>query len=342
MAADDASCQPGELPPLSPDAPVSVVVPARDAAGTLPVTLARLLDQDHPGRVEVLVVCPPEDHATRAVLGPYADDPRVRVIDNPAATTPAALNAGIAAARGEVVVRADAHTLPARAHVRRCVETLAATGAGNVGGPQIPVADDGFAAAVGDALTSWAGSGGATYRLGAEPGPADTVYLGAFRREALAAVGGFDEALARNQDYELNWRLRAAGWQVYYDPELGVGYRPRSTPTGLARQYADYGRYKRAMLRRHPGSVRLRQLAAPVLVGVVALSLVAAALWGSWWPLAVPGGYLVAVGVAAMSAAGRLRRAPAVAAALVIMHLAWGVGFLAWPIGRGGGPNAAR
>lgn len=333
VGADNTASNPGALPPLSSTAAASVVVPARDAADTLPICLERLLGQDHPGRVEVLVVCPPEDHATRAVLGPYADDPRVRVVDNPAGTTPAALNAGLAAATGDVVVRVDAHTLPERSHVRRCVETLAATGAANVGGPQIPVADGGFAAAVGDALVSRAGSGGATYRLGAEPGPADTVYLGAFRREALATVGGFDEALVRNQDYELNWRLRAAGWEVYFDPELGVGYRPRSTPTSLARQYADYGRYKRAMLRRHPGSVRLRQLAAPALVVLLALSLVAAAAVGSAWPLVVPGAYLAAVGVAAVGAARRLRRAPAVAVALVIMHVAWGVGFLVLPVG---------
>jgi glycosyltransferase involved in cell wall biosynthesis len=333
---DDAAFadEPGEPAPLTPTATASVIVPARDAAATLPTTLAALVAQDHPGRLEILVACPPDDLATRAVLARYADDPRVRTVDNPAGTTPAALNAGLAVAAGRVIVRVDAHAVPGPAHVRRCVELLAATGAGNVGGGQTPVAEGGFAAAVADALASPAGSGGATYRRGDQPGPADTVYLGAFRREALAAVGGFDEALARNQDYELNWRLRAAGWLVYFHPDLGVGYRPRGSPAALARQYADYGRYKRAMLARHPRSVRLRQLAAPALVLALAASAVAAVALGSWWPLALPGGYAAALAAAAVAADTR-RRAPAVAVALAVMHLAWGTGFLVLPTRRG-------
>lgn len=331
--ADDAA-EPDRLAALAPTVTASVLVPARDAAATLPATLAALAAQDHPGRLEILVACPPGDLATRDVLAAYADDPRVRAVDNPAGTTPAALNAALAAASGDVLVRVDAHAAPGPAHVRRCVELLAATGAGNVGGPQTPVTDGGFAAAVGDALSSPAGSGGAAYRHGDRPGPVDTVYLGAFRREALAAVGGFDESLVRNQDYELNWRLRAAGWQVYFHPDLAVGYRPRGSPADLARQYADYGRYKRTMLARHPRSVRLRQLAAPALVLALAAAVVASVALGAWWPLAVPAAYLVAVAVAAVHAAGQARRAPAVALALTVMHLAWGMGFLTRPTPR--------
>lgn len=332
--ATDAPRPADRLPPLAATVSASVVVPARDAAATLPETLERLLAQDFAGRYEVLVACPADDAATRAVLAPHADDPRVRMVDNRGGSTPAALNAAVAAARGDVIVRVDAHALPARSHVRRCVETLRATDAGNVGGPQVPVADGGFAAAVGEAMRSPAGSGGATYRVGAEPGPADTVYLGAFRREALAAVGGFDERLDRNQDYELNWRLRRAGWVVHFDPELAVGYRPRATPASLFAQYADYGRYKRVMLRRHPASLRPRQLAAPALVVALAASVAAAAALGAWWPLAVPAGYLVGVTAAAARAAATPRRVPAVALALAIMHLAWGIGFVAVPVRR--------
>lgn len=319
-------------PPLPSASLVSALVPARGSQATLPETLQRLLEQDFAGRYEVLVACPPDDAATREVLAPYGDDPRVRVVDNPAGNTPAALNAAIDAAGGQVLVRVDAHAIPPRSHLRRCVETLAATGAGNVGGPQLPVAERGFARAVADAMRSPLGSGGATYRTGTEPGPADTVYLGAFRREALDDVGGFDETLERNQDYELNWRLRQAGWVVYFDPDLAVGYRPRGSPAGLARQYLDYGRWKRHMLRRNPRSTKVRQLAAPVIVLGLAACLVGAVALPAMWPLAGPLAYVVALLAAGVSASHSLARAPAAAAALAIIHLAWGVGFLFAPL----------
>ena len=315
----------------------SVIVPARQAGASLPETLERLLDQDLDAPYEVVVACPPQDHDTRAALGRHADDPRLRVVDNPAGSTPAALNAAIAAARADVLVRVDAHALPGRSHVRRCAETLAATGAGNVGGAQLPVARRGFARAVADAMRSRLGSGGATYRSGTEPGPTDTVYLGCFARAALEDVGGFDETLARNQDYELNWRLREHGWTIWFDPELSVGYRPRATVRGLARQYADYGRWKRFMLRRHPRSLRARQLAAPALVVVLTASLALGAATASPWPLLVPAGYVGALLVGGALASRSVARAPATALALAIMHLAWGVGFLVLPVRRGRG-----
>lgn len=339
----------GEADSTSPPATttLSVLVPARGAAQTLPATLDRLLAEDYPGRFEVLVACPPQDTATRAVLAPYADDPRVRCVDNPTGGTSAALNAALAAAEGQIIVRVDAHALPPAGHLRRCAQALAATGAGNVGGPQVPVADGGFARAVADAMRSPFGSGGATYRHVVEPGPADTVYLGAFRREALEQVGGFDETLRRNQDYELNWRLRQAGWIVWCDPGLGVAYRPRESPLALARQYASYGRWKRVMLLRHPRSLKLRQLAAPALVAALTASAAGAAATGSAWPLLVPAGYLTAVLITGGIAARSLRRAPPTAAALGIMHVSWGAGFLfGWRRAAGeaacAGPYAGR
>ena len=124
--------------------------------------------------------------------------------------------------------------------------------------------------AVGLAMTTPLGAGDARWRLGGPAGPVDTVYLGVFRRDALEEAGGFDAALARNQDYELNWRLRERGRTVWFDPALEVAYRPRGSLAQLARQYYDYGWWKRAMLRRHPASLRRRQLAAPLLVSGLA------------------------------------------------------------------------
>jgi hypothetical protein len=155
------------------------------------------------------------------------------------------------------------------------------------------------------------------------------VYLGVFRREALAAVGLYDEGLQRNQDYELNHRIRRSGRQVFYAPELRVRYRPRSTPGALWRQYFDYGTWKRRMLRRHPGSLRARQVAAPSLV-VALLASAGVAAVAPGIGAVVPIGYGVAVGAATLAGVIRHRDAAGwlMMLAYPVMHLAWGSGFL--------------
>jgi succinoglycan biosynthesis protein ExoA len=217
------------------------------------------------------------------------------------------------------------------------VETLRRTGAANVGGWQVPTATDGFGRAVAAAMRSRLGSGGAAYRGAADPGPVDTVYLGAFRREALEAVGGYDPRFTRNQDAELNERLRAAGYTVWLEPSMQVRYRPRDSVRTLASQYWEYGRYRRLTARIHPSSLRLRQLAAPAVVLALAGGATMSALVGSGWPVStIASGYVGLLLVGAGLAADRPRDVPAVATALATMHLAWGVGFLVGPPrGRG-------
>lgn len=320
------------LPPLAADATVAVVVPARDAAGSIGDALVAVLGQ-RPPVDEVAVGCDPGDSATRdAVLRAAAGDARVRLVDAPGGRTPDALRAAIDATSGEVVIRVDAHAVIPPGYVARVVETLRRTGAANVGGRQVPTADDGFAAAVAAAMASPAGAGGATYRSGGAEGPADTVYLGAFRRAALAAVGSYDARLTRNQDAELNLRLTRAGYVVWFDPELAVAYTPRGTVRALASQYHQYGRWRRVTARLHGGSLRPRQLAAPAVVFGLAGAAVASAVTQRPLVAAVPAaGY--AAGLLAAGAHATRRPLPAVrvAVALGTMHLAWGVGFLAGP-----------
>ncbi len=328
------------LPPLGATPAVSVVIPARDSAATLADAVASALAQEVDGSLEVVIAVGPSRDDTLAVARRLADeDPRVQVVDNPSGRTPAALNVAVAAASGQVVARLDAHATLPPDYLAHAVATLRTAGAANVGGRQVPTASHGFQAAVAAAMRSPVGAGGATYRVGGEAGPVDTVYLGVFRREALDAVGGFDERLIRNQDYELNHRLRAAGGRVWFDPALAVVYRPRATPEALARQYLEYGRWKRVVLRLHPGSLRLRQaippifvlsLGAGVLLGVLGAWLASGTLaWLSWVPLV---GLLVAWGTvvvaAAVRAAGASASIAATAAALAVMHVAWGIGFL--------------
>jgi succinoglycan biosynthesis protein ExoA len=323
---------PPALPPLPDPATVSVVVPARCSEATVAATLRSALQQEPPV-TEVIVACPPDDDATRAAVAPLrAADRRVRLVDVPSGRTPDALNAAIAASSGQVIVRLDAHAELPAGYVARAVETLRRTGAGNVGGRQVPEADSGFAAAVAPAMASPAGAGGAAYRTGRTEGPVDTVYLGVFRREALLAVGAYDPRMTRNQDAELNLRLVAAGHQVWFDPALSVAYRPRADLPSLASQYWQYGRWRRATATLHPGSLRARQLVAPALVTGLVVSAVGAAVSGRGSVLGVPiAGYLAGLVGAGAHAAPRPTLAAPTAAALGTMHLAWGLGFLAGP-----------
>ena len=305
-------------------------MPVRDAAATLGAAVASALDQDYPGEVEVVIGLGPSADATGEVAAGLAADPRVRLVPNPSGGTASGLNAAIAAARGEVIARCDAQSRLPRHYLRRAVEILAETGADNVGGIQAAEGTTFLSRAVAVAQTTFLGVGDARYRTGGPPGPVDTVYLGVFRRSALERVGGFDESQVRNQDYELNWRLRETGGTIYFHPDLVVAYTPRGRLRGLWRQYWEYGTWKRVMLRKHPRALRWRQMAPPSLV--LGLTGSAAMLFTPWpWAAAiVPGAYLAALlGTAAVEGVRR-REAAALALPLVLpaMHLAWGLGFL--------------
>jgi len=256
----------------------------------------------------------------------------VKVVGNPSGGTSSALNAAIAATDAQVLVRLDTHARLPTGYVARAIASLAETGAANVGGRQVPEAPSGFARAVALAMRSPFGTGGATYRSGSEAGPADTVYLGVYRRDAIEQVGGFDDRFVRNQDAELNERLRAAGLVVWFDPALAVTYRPRSNPRALASQYFQYGRWRRATARKHRGSLRLRQVAAPILVIGLIAAVVAAAATGEHWLATAPAlAYALGLVVAGLHATRRPLTAIATALALATMHVAWGLGFLVGP-----------
>ena len=336
-AAPPAARSPG--PP-----PVSVIVPARDAEATLGAALDSVLAQDYAGGLEVVVADGSEGGATAALL--RRRYPSVRRVPNPARSAPAGLNLALRAARHAVVARCDAHSVLPPGYLSRAVETLGRTGAVNVGGRQHPVGRTRFERAAALAMSCRLGSGAAAHRVGGAEGPADTVYLGVFRREALEAAGGFDEALARSQDSELNWRLREAGGTVWFDPELAVEYRPRGSLGALARQYFGSGRWKRAVVRRHPRSWRPRQMAPPLLVLGLAASAAAA---GAAAPFALGGNggagmvlhaaaavplawaFVLLAGAAAVGIARRRADAVLLPVVVATMHLAWGAGFLAGP-----------
>ncbi len=314
-------------------------MPVLNAESTIAEAVASALAQDYEGDLEIVIGHGPSRDGTADVLEQYADDLRVRVVPNPSGRTPSALNAAIEASRGEVIVRCDAQSRLSPHYVRRAVEILRETGADNVGGIQAAEGVFFLQRSIAIAQSTPLGVGDARHRTGGKPGPADTVYLGVFRRESLKRVGGFDETQIRNQDYELNWRLRQSGGTVYFHPDLRTGYRPRSSLRELWPQYWGYGAWKRAMLHKHPRSLRWRQLAPPALVVALAASLAFLATPWPWAAAIVPGLYVLGI-VCTTLVEGLRRRDPAAAALPVVlpaMHLAWGLGFL---FGQGRGPSA--
>jgi hypothetical protein len=260
----------------------------------------------------------------------------VHVVDNPTGRTPTGLNLAIAAVDSDVVVRIDGHAMVPRDYIRVGVETLVRTGADNVGGIMAAAGETEMERAVATAMRSRFGVGDASFHVGGDEGPALTVYLGCFRRSALARVGGYDESMVRAQDWELNLRIRETGGVVWFTPELAVTYRPRSTLRALARQYFDYGRWRCEVVRRHPETVSVRYLAAPVTVAVVGVGGVVAIVGaatgrGAWIAggLAPAAVYALGTVIASLSAGAHdwrtLVRLPGVFAT---MHGAWGIGFL--------------
>lgn len=317
---------------------VTVVMPVLNEEAHLEAAVCGILGQDYPGALEVVLAVGPSRDATRAIAdGLAARDPRVRVVDNPASRTPHALNLAVAAASYDVIVRVDGHGVLTDGYVRRAVELLEETGAANVGGLMDAQGSTPFEEAVAAAYTTKLGLGGSSFHLAeSQAGPAETVFLGVFRREALTAVGGFDETLHRAQDWELNHRLLASGRTIWFSPELRVTYRPRSSVRALARQMYDTGKWRREVIRRYPGTASVRYLAPPVATAAIAAgTLLGLAGWLTGSRLlrlawTAPVGYAAvvvggsAVTARSMSDAARLRL-PLV---LAVTHLSWGSGFL--------------
>lgn len=311
---------------------VSVVMPILDEERHLEDAVAMVLRQDWPGPLEVvLALGPSRDRTDEIAARIAARDARVRLVPNPGGRTPEALNAAIAASRGAVVVRVDGHAEIPDDYVSTAVEVLDRTGADTVGGTMDARGTTTFERAVAAAMRSSLGVGSARFHTGGEEGAVDTVYLGCFRRSALERVGGYDPRFTRTQDWELNHRIRATGGTVWFTPELVVTYRPRPTVRALARQYRDYGRWRRAVSRTHDGTLNPRYLAPPVMVA----GTTAATVLGVLWPpaLVVPGAYLAAVvvGGVAVSRGEPWTSRLLTGLAIATMHWSWGIGFLTSP-----------
>jgi succinoglycan biosynthesis protein ExoA len=316
---------------------VSIVLTVLNEEPYLRAAMAAVLGQDYPAPVEVVIALGPSRDGTNQVAASItAEDARVKTVPNPSGRTPEGLNRAIAQTRYPVIARVDGHSELPLDYLRIAVETLQRTGADNVGGLMSAEGRTPFEQAVARAMTSRFGVGNAPFHVGGEEGPADTVYLGVFRREAIEGVGGYDERFTRAQDWEMNYRLRQNDGLVWFTPKLRVAYRPRGDVPSLASQYNHYGRWRYEVMRQHPGSVNLRYLAPPTALIALTAGIVAGVVGVFSWRwlmlgFAIPATYAAAVLVAAVvTSRGLAARARALLTLVYpTMHISWGTGFLA-------------
>lgn len=321
---------------------VSVIVPCLNEVETIGLLLDALAGQAYPrDRMEVVIADGMSDDGTRARISRFVlEHPEmdVRVVDNPAKVIPVALNRALAVSRGEIVIRMDAHAVPLPDHLGRCVSALR-EGRGDCVGGVLEVRARGtgrFARSIAVAVSHPVGVGDARHRYSGRAGPVDSVPFVGFRRELVDRVGTFDESLHANQDFEFNYRVRRSGGRVWLDPSIRTVYFCRPTLGALARQYRRYGSWKVRMLRREPQnrrSLRWRQALPPAFVAALAgLAAASAGSRSARRALSAQIGLYGAVLAAAGAHAGWRERRPAhlvgVPAAIAVMQLSWGAGFL--------------
>jgi len=318
---------------------VAVVMPVLNEANYLKAAVAAILSQDYPGQIQVVLALGPSIDATDLIAAELVKaDPRVITIANLSGRTPDGLNAALAATQQEIVVRVDAHSELCDGYIRLAVETLQRTGADNVGGIMGAVGVTKFETAVAAAMTSPLGVGSAPFHTGGAQGPADTVYLGVFKRSALERIGGYDSSFTRAQDWEMNYRIRATGGTVWFDPNLSVTYRPRPNVFKLAKQYFEYGSWRHEVMRRHPDTRRtksaLRYFAPPLAVALIVIGKVLGTVGfvmsnSLIWAYVLPFGYLA---LTLLSSLTLIKRASGgalwVPIVLMTMQISWGIGFL--------------
>ncbi len=318
---------------------VSIIVPCYNEEATILQLLDAVLAQTYPrSQMEIIIADAFSQDHTRERINLFRRDHGVlslRILDNERRNIPAALNLAIRESRGEIIIRLDAHSQPNPEYVERCVHALEEGNGENVGGVwEIHPGGKGWVAeSIAVAASHPLGVGDAMYRLNPKAGAVDTVPFGAFRRELIEQIGGFDETLFANEDYEFNTRVRQSGGVVWLDPQICSIYFARASFRELARQYWRYGFWKWRMLKRYTNTIRWRQALPPLFVA----SLVVLAILSFWfsfarWLLFLEIILYLFILIAASVLAALRNHKPFLIVGLplsiLIMHLSWGGGFL--------------
>jgi succinoglycan biosynthesis protein ExoA len=308
---------------------VSVIVPARDEERAIGTTLDALRAQDYPNLEIIVVDGDSTDGTVEVVKRHMVEDPRIELVHNPRGITPVSLNVAVAHARGKWLVRMDAHSTVDPTYVSTAVARLREGRWGGVGGRKDGVGKTPAGRAIAAVLASRFGVGGSVYHHGVAEQQVDHIPFGAYPTALVRELGGWDERLVTNQDFEFDYRLRRSGAALLFDPRLRIDWLSKQTVRDLYRQYRRYGRGKVDVLRLHPASLRPRHLLPPALVPYLMLAAVvglrrprlAAAMVS---PYAAG---LVAASVQTGRTLDTAQERAFVPGSFLAMHIGWGVGF---------------
>jgi glycosyltransferase involved in cell wall biosynthesis len=283
--------------------------------------------------MEILVIDGLSTDQTLAVIESHmADDPRIRVLSNHDRVVPTALNVGLAAARGTYLIRIDGHSVVTPDYVERIVGHLKSGDYAGVGGTKMAVGGSSVTSKViASALSSRFGVGGSAYHYAQEPASVDHIPFGAYPVELLRDMGGWNETLVANEDFELDYRIRRSGGVLLLDPSMRIFWKSSQTLRDLSYQYQRYGRGKAAVARLHPQSLKLRHLFPVAVLVTLAGSGAAVVIARKRWPLVLDLPYLVFLLAAYLDGPLRKssRRSPwLVPAVLCTMEMSWAWGFL--------------
>lgn len=309
---------------------VTIIMPVRNEEKFIENCLRTILENDYPKeKLEILIVDGNSTDRTREIIQNISTKfPFIRILDTTARVHGEAMNIGIQQARGDIIIRMDAHTLYASDYITQCVQLLLTTEADNVGGMQYAVGTNFITQSIALATMSPFGAGNAYFRYSQKEQWVDTVYLGAWKKETLKKLGGFNSRWSVNEDYEINYRLREMGGKILLSPKIQCKYYVRSTIYRLMRQYFRYGYGKVRTILTHPKSTKIRQIIPPIFVLIMILSIIVA-FCGYYWGIVLPLFYIVinlffSLRIAHQQGLKYLLSLPFI---FMLIHFSWGLGF---------------
>jgi len=310
---------------------VSFILPILNEERDLENCVSAILQQDYLGSIEIILALGPSiDKTTQIANTIAAGDTRIKLVDNPTGQTARGLNLAIKSSSYEIICRIDGHSEIDRTYIKTAVLIMQETGAVNVGGLMYANSEFGLQRTIAQAMRSKLGVGPSKFHTGGKAGASDTVYLGVFKKSAIIAAGGFDERYIRAQDWELNHRMRKQGGLIWFDPRLIVTYRPRNSFSKLAKQYFQYGRWRRVIARQHPQTVNYRYLAPPIAVVITLVSIFTGLFINRI--LILPSlAYIFLLLIGGFLIGKKLVDRLIMPFVLATMHFSWGVGFLTSP-----------
>lgn len=318
---------------------VSIIIPCLNEEDTIEKVLLSLAQQDFPlEKMEVVLADGGSTDKTLERIDKFrTEHPSMAIVlvNNPSRHIPAALNKAITAATGEIIIRMDAHSLPRKEYMQKCVQALQEGKGENVGGRWeiLPGADTWIARGIALAAAHPLGAGDAKYRISGKPGPVDTVPFGSYYRSLFDKIGLFDESLLTNEDYELNTRIRQNNGIVWFDPEIVCQYFARPTLKALAEQYSRYGFWKAKMALKYPKTIKLRQALPPLFVAGLFILLMLGLFIQLFYNLFlivifIYVGIIIFASIPVSVKERDLKLILSFPLAIMTMHLNWGAGFL--------------